>query len=167
MKEKDLYPQIVNWLLKFLRSYYKKGEITVGDTHKINLSDFLVRIGMQDKFPNFNVFDIKVDITGIIIRPQKADLAFVECKLNPIRLLDVGQLLGYSLVAKPVFSYLLSPKGVSDPLHNLLKVYGRHDILKYSEEHTLRIAKWDIQKEEPIWSTLIPAGAYLRRIQRI
>jgi len=161
MTEKEIYPHIVNWLSNYLTAHYKTAEIIVEDTHRINLSDFLVRISMQDKFLEFAAYDIKVDVTGIISHSKKADLVFVECKMRPIRLLDVGQLLGYSLVAKPIHSFLLSPEGVSDPLHKLLKIYGRYDILKYGKEFTLNIVKWDIRKKEPLWATLLPSGEYL------
>lgn len=161
MTEIDLYPQIKEWLLSYLTAHYKKAEIIVKDTHSINLSDFLVRIGMQDKFPKYAAYDIKVDITGIINRPKKSDLVFVECKLNPIRLLDVGQLLGYSLVASPIHSFLLSPEGISAPLHRLLKVYGRYDILKYGNDLTIKIVQWNVKKNEPLWATILPAGEHL------
>lgn len=164
MTEKELYPQIAQWLSSYLISHYKKAQILVEDTHKINLSDFLVRIGMQDKFPEYSAFDIKVDVTGIINNSQKADLVFVECKLKSVRLLDVGQLLGYSLVARPIHSFLLSPDGISDPLHRLLKIYGRFDILKYGKELTLRIAKWDVAKKEPLWASLLPSGEHLSNL---
>jgi len=161
MTEKELYPQIIQWLSSYLTSYYNNSKIIVEDTHGTNLSKFLVHIGLQDKFPEYTAYDIKVDITGIIDSQERADLVFVECKLNPIRLLDVCQLLGYSLVAKPIHSFLLSPKGISDPLHRLLKVYGRYDILKYNKELTLKIAEWDVRRKEPLWGSLIPTGEYL------
>lgn len=161
MTEKELYPQIAQWLSSYLISHYKKAKIIVEDTHRINLSDFLVRINMQNKFPEYTSYDIKVDVTGIINSSKRADLVFVECKLNAIRLLDVGQLLGYSLVAKPIQSFLLSPEGISDPLHRLLKNYGRYDILKYGKELALKIARWDIRKKEPLWASLLPTGEHL------
>lgn len=161
MMEKELYPQTRDWLLNFLNQRYKKAEIFVEDTHKILLSDFLERSGIPEKFPEFKAYDIKVDITGIIITNKKAHLVFVECKIKPIRLLDVGQLLGYSLVSKPLYAYLFSPEGISDPLNRLLKIYGRYDILRYGKELTLKIAQWDIKRKEPLWSTVLPSGEHL------
>lgn len=160
MIEKELYPQITKWLYGFLKQRHKKTEIIVEDTHKIHLSDFLMRIGLQDSFPEFNAYDIKVDITGVINSTRKAHLVFIECKMKAVRLLDVGQLLGYSLVAKPLYSCLLSPEGISDPLNRLLKVYGRYDILRYGKELTLKIAQWDYNRNEPLWNTMLPPGEY-------
>lgn len=160
MTENDLYPEIATWLSKFLRQRHKKAEIIVEDTHRIHLSDFLIRIGVQSKFPEFNAYDIKVDITGVIGSTKKTDLVFIECKTKAIKLLDVGQILGYSLVAKPLYSYLLSPEGLSDPLNRLLKAYGRYDILRYGRELTLKIAQWDMKRNEPLWDTMLPSGEY-------
>lgn len=160
MNEKDLYFPIKQWLLNFLKQRYKKAEIIVEDTHNISLSDFLQSINLQSKFPEFNAYDIKVDITGIINHINKADLVFIECKVNNIRLLDVGQLLGYSRVAMPIFSFLFSPEGISDPLQRLLKIYGRYDILDYGKELNIKIVKWDTGKSEPLWDTLLPPGEH-------
>jgi hypothetical protein len=163
MTEKEIYPQIVQWLSKYLKSHYKKSKIIVKDTHTIALSKFLKVIGMDKKFPEYTAYDIKVDVTGVISSFNKTHLVFVECKINFIKLLDVGQLLGYSLVAKPIFSFLVSPKGISDSLHNLLKIYGRYDILKYDKERSIKIAKWDINKKEPLWDSLLPPGEYISK----
>jgi hypothetical protein len=161
MTEKELYIHVVDWLSDYLTSHYKRAKIIVKDTHRISLSNFLTKIGMHNEFSEFSAYDIKVDVTGIIKYPQKTYLVFVECKTKPIRLLDVGQLLGYSLVAKPILSFLISPNGVSEPLYKLLKVYGRYDILQYDKELVLKIVTWDKEKKEPTWNSLIPSGEYL------
>lgn len=163
MRECELYPEITKWLLNYLRSHYRRAKIFVEDTHRVNLSDFLERLGMKDRFPEYTAYDIKVDITGLIVKHQQADLVFVECKLHAIRLLDVGQLLGYSLVAKPIHSFLLSPNGISVPLYNLLKIYGRYDILNYGKGLVLKLAQWDTRKKEPFWTSLLPPGEYLSK----
>ncbi|MDI1471524.1 hypothetical protein QI155_03170 [Thermodesulfovibrio sp. 1176] len=158
MKEQDLYSQVSKWLYNYLNSWNKRKEIIVKDTHKVNLSDFIVKNNLQNLIPQYSAYDIKVDITGIIKDKNNLKLVFVECKIKPIRLLDVGQLLGYSLVAKPIEAFLISPRGTSEPLYQLLKIYGRYDILSYDKNRNIKILTWDIQKKEPVWSSILPPG---------
>ncbi len=87
-------------------------------------------------------------------------LAFVECKVAPITLRDVGQLLGYSLVARPLLSFLVSPSGLSDRLATLLLTFGRHDVLTYGRNRMIRLAVWDTARREIDLSTLVPRGSH-------
>ncbi len=156
MKELDLYPNIKKWLSKTLEQRFKKDyEIIVEDTHDIYLSDFLEYKKLTKYFPESSAYKIKTDITGIIKQSQKCELVFVECKVKPIKLLDVGQLLGYSLVAHPISSYLLSPSGISESLENLLNIYGRRDILYYDKNLFIQIGKWSLERNEPRWDQMI------------
>ena len=88
-------------------------------------------------------------------------LAFVECKMGPITLGDVGQLLGYSLVARPEWSYLVSPEGMSGRLSTLLLTYGRQDVLSYGRDRHIRIARWNIDRNEIDLATLVPKGTHI------
>lgn len=56
-------------------------------------------------------YEIQVDVTVIIRLRKSVSFAFVECKVLPVTRRDVGQFLGYSLVARPQRSYLFSPLG--------------------------------------------------------
>lgn len=85
-------------------------------------------------------------------------LAFVECKVGPITLRDVGQLLGYSLIARPETSYLISPAGLSDRLRSLLVTFGRQDLLNYTRNRMLLLATWDSGRCEVDPSSVIPRG---------
>jgi len=58
-------------------------------------------------------------------------MAFVECKNEPITLAHVSQLLGYSRVALPRYSFIVAPQGASDSMRSLLLTYNRTDILEY------------------------------------
>jgi len=159
MKESDLYQDVKNWLYDYLKSHYKTAEIIVEDTHNIKLSDFIFRKGLTDKFPHYRVFDIKTDITGVITRKnQLSTLVFVECKITKITLTNVGQLLGYSIVADPVLSFLISPKGISRSLFNLLHKYNRYDVLFYEKDNNkrIRIVSWVVSRKEPLWEAEYP-----------
>jgi hypothetical protein len=98
--------------------------------------------------PEWTTWDIHVDVAGFVIQNGRAELAFVECKLMSLSLMHFSQLLGYSRVAKPLFSFLVSPQGISGSMLSLLETYHRTDILEYvwlrgSVARTICIAKWD------------------------
>lgn len=89
---------------------------------------------------------------------KTAELAFVECKLDKISLRDLSQLLGYSRVAIPVASIIISPEGISDAINLLFNIHRRNDILSYGDKGGIRIARWDENKRDINMHTLIPKG---------
>ena len=162
MNELELYEPVCTWLERVLRERYKRMRIRVFDTHKIKLSRLINDLGLQSLFPKFNAWDVKVDITGIASNEKHGYLALVECKVKQLTLRDIGQLLGYSIVVNPVLSVLTSPAPPTDTLITLLKDYGRLDVLEYGpEKRYIRIARWDIVKNEIILSSVIPQGRLL------
>ncbi len=72
-----------------------------------------------------------VNIVGIITTQQKTELAFVECKNEAITVGHLSQILGYSRVALPRYSFIVAPQEPSDSLLTLLKTFNRLDILHY------------------------------------
>lgn len=162
MNEVQLYEPARSWLEKILTEHYKRMNVRVFDSHKIKLSRLINDLGMQSLFPEFNAWDVKVDITGVISNEKKGHLALVECKVKQLTLRDVGQLLGYSIVVNPILSVLTSPASPTDPLITLLKDYGRLDVLEYGpKKRHIRIAKWDNVKNEVIPSSVLPPGRLL------
>ena len=92
-------------------------------------------------------------------------LAFVECKLKSISLKDVSQIIGYSKVAKPVLSLIISPQGIKY-LNKLINIYRRYDILTYQDDLKVRIAKWNKSTKDIDVSTLLPHGEAFIDIQK-
>ena len=160
IKESSLYEPVQRWLMTRLKEKFKRqrADVYTFDSHKTNLSTLIQQQGLQNHFPQFSAWDIKVDITGIIIKPKSADLVFMECKTGPVTWLNVGQLLGYSRVANPLYSFLVSPEPPSDKLSILLETFGRYDILEYGKSRTIRILRWDIGREEVCLSDVFPPG---------
>jgi hypothetical protein len=158
--EKEMYPEVVNWLIKHLEGIYTKSEIEVFNTSKINLCEFIRRKNLSIYFSEFETYVIKVDITGVIKYKEKCLLAFVECKLKSISLKDISQLIGYSKVVRPTFSLILSPAGISSPVNKLINIYKRYDILIYWENLNIRIAKWNKITKEIDQASLLPHGSY-------
>jgi len=160
MDELKLYPDVVRWLRNYLKDRHSHSEIQAFDTHKINLSQFIFEQNLHKHFPEYSAFDIKVDITATIKSKTRMQLAFVECKVKPITLKDVGQILGYSKVAKPIYAFIISPEGISAPLSTLLLTYGRYDLLEYLEGKKVKIANWNLTRKEIDSASFLPPGEY-------
>lgn len=162
--EKDLYPSIKDWLKNFLEDRFKKSKVQTFDTSGVVLYKFLQEKGYSDFFQDHQCYEIMVDITGIIISKNKANLVFVEVKKGIISLRDISQLLGYSIIAKPLYSFLVSPKGLSKGMNYLLNQIKHLEVLNYDRKDRtkfLRIAKWHIGMEEIIPHSIIPTGAHI------
>jgi hypothetical protein len=158
--ELALYPQVSKWLERSLRDRHPRADVAAYDTHSMVLSALLRREGLHSLFKDCDAYEIQVDVTAIVKTSKSIKLAFVECKIGPITLRDVGQLLGYSLVARPEWSFLISPAGLSACLHSLLITYGRQDLLNYGRNQFMRLATWNMDRAELDLPTLIPPGSH-------
>jgi len=158
--EQELYPEIIEWTTKYLQGKYRNAEIKAYDTSRQDLSEFLRRHKLHSFFPEFETYIIKVDVTAVIRHKDKCDLSFVECKLNPITLNDISQILGYSKVVKPKHSFIISPAGISAPVNSLIKIFKRYDILEYTKDAKIKIAQWNKTMQSIDISTLLPPGAH-------
>jgi hypothetical protein len=162
----QMYPDVIQWLDVFLRGHLKGAIIDVRDTHARPLNDYVQQHGLQNYFEDdaWQTYEIRVDVTAFINRRGKPNLVFIECKTKPISLMDVSQLLGYSRVAKPLSSYLISTNGIGNSVKALLLRYDRTDILEYHWEkgkqaRSLILAKWDSQARRIETSTILPPGS--------
>lgn len=160
-KESDLYPSVIKWFKTLLQEKHKRSIVHVYDTSQVSLWKFLRDNGYYKYFKDYLTFEIRVDITGIVLRKRSATISFVECKLKPITLKDISQLLGYSRVAIPSHSIIISPRGISSSVSYLLKSFSRYDVLKYDKDKKIRIAEWDSSKNEIDISSILPPGEHL------
>lgn len=157
-EEAKLLKPCREWLEKFLREKHRRATITLlSKTDRQQLRYSLNAIGLMERFPDSTAWEVKVDVAAVLEQRGKSDLVFVELKANAITLRDVGQLLGYCRICRPISAFLLSPKGPSADLERLLKTYGRTDVLAFGST-TIRVGRWNLQQKGPDWGTLIPSG---------
>ena len=165
--EIEMYPDVIAWLGRILRERFSGAEVDVRDTHAFPLNEYVKRNGLQQYFQSniWQTFEIRVDITAFMIHREQPTLVFVECKIIPISLLHVSQLLGYSRVARPLLSYLISTKGIGSAVMGLISRYDRTDILEY-EWHkgkmpsTLVLGTWNISTKSLEPASVLPPGVF-------
>ncbi|MFO7797859.1 MAG: hypothetical protein ACQERB_05665 [Promethearchaeati archaeon] len=156
MKEKDYYPIIKVWLRNLLESYFPNKNIHVFDSSNIYLDKLIQENNWTNYRSDYATYQIKIDILGVIIDDGKMDFVFIEVKNTKISLKDVSQLLGYSRVANPIYSIITSPKWISKPIRILFDTYRRFDILKYDHNRTIKVCKWDKNKNDIDYNLIYP-----------
>ena len=154
--EKDLYPEIENWLKIYLQDKYKNSKIrTTHTSSQLTLEVVLSNLGVN---PTLAIgLKIKVDIVGIVDIRSMNQLVFVEVKDEALTLKDLGQLWGYSQLMDPIESFLISSTSLGG-LSKLFNALGRKDLLTYGENRNkyMQIARWDRKRQDLDYSTLIP-----------
>lgn len=163
-KESDMYPSVCNWLKAFLQSRHKDATVEVYDSSRKSLA----RLVQEKNFvtslaSDWPSWDIHVDITGFAFTEKTTIMAFIECKNQAINLGFVSQLLGYSKVAIPYYSFIVAPQGISDSLISLLKVYNRLDVIQYHNPKSglpwsLVVARWDETYQKIDLNSIIGGG---------
>lgn len=167
LNERRMYKPVCQWLRRFLSERHRDARVQVHDVSRRSLSAFIDESKLREYLPaEWVTWDIRVDIVGFIIKEGEAQLAFAECKNNPITLAHVSQLLGYSRVARPLYSFLLSPAGTGDSLVQLIETYRRTDVLQYDWQtgirpRTILIAKWDHWAGQIEVDSTLPQGAFM------
>jgi hypothetical protein len=160
-----MYGDVRQWLCILLAGKFPNAHIDVRDTHASPLNEYINKHSLQDYFESdlWQTYDIHVDLTAFIKSDRRTDLVFVECKIIPISLLHVSQLLGYSRVALPLFSYLISSANIGSAVKALIMRYDRTDILEYHWEkgqfpRRIIIAKWDFNSKSIDLTMVLPPG---------
>ncbi len=160
--EREMYPEVQSWLRNLLHRIY--GNAIVADTSQQRLSQVIHRLGLGEKLSSdWGTWDIKVDILGVVSKGEQSRLVFVECKIAPITLQHLCQLLGYCRVAEPEYAYIVSPRGMARSLERLLKIFRREDILTYGSSpqnisKRICIVRWNPYAKLPDPASVFPSG---------
>lgn len=148
-KEDQMYSPACAWLEDFLSNKHPGWQVRVFDSSRRSLARLIQDCGLTANLPpEWPSWDIHVDVVGFCIKGRQTELAFIECKNIAITLGHISQVLGYSRVAQPQYSLVISPAGASDALKSLLVTFRRTDILEYQQQpgrlgRAIVVAQWD------------------------
>lgn len=159
-KEVELYKGMCSWLEIYLKDKYKNKacNIIVVDCHSVTLDTVLEKHGIIRYYPQVVGLNIEIDVLGMVIRENKAEIYFIEAKKTRLTLLNLGQLLIYCKLCNPEEAFLLSPAGLGS-LDKVLNVLKREDLLDYGSGKRvkkIKVAKWDIVREVIDNHSIIP-----------
>lgn len=72
------------------------------------------------KIDGYSFLDFRPDILGILENKGKTELVFLNRSVSALSLKEIGELQCYSRLAKPLFSFIISPKGLASEVALLL-----------------------------------------------
>lgn len=162
--ESEMYPQVASWLATFLRTKYPQSSVETLPTPTKRLNRLIAHRNLKRSLPpDWQSWEVKVDVVGFVVSESTTEIALVECKLSQITVAHLSQAIGYSRIVRPRWSFLLSPQGISPALRRLFDSYNREDILVYFEQphhqpRNLILARWDALSQQIDNATLIPQG---------
>lgn len=156
MLEEELYEPMRIWLEQYLTDKYKGHEIIVADTHSERLDRALAKYDIINEMANG--VDIQIDVLGIARKKDKVKIFFIEAKKTKLTLRDLGQLWAYCKLVDPEEAFLLTSADLGS-LRKLLVSFKREDLLDFGDGKKIkkmRVGRWDITKNAPELSSLIP-----------
>lgn len=156
MLEEELYEPMRVWLEQYLTDKYKGHEIIAIDTHSERLDRALAKYDIVNEMANG--VDIQIDVLGIARKKGKAKLFFIEAKRTKLTLRDLGQLWAYCKLVNPEEAFLLTSADLGS-LRKLLVSFKREDLLDFGDGKRIKkmqVGKWDVVKNIPEWSSIIP-----------
>jgi hypothetical protein len=141
--EYDTYDPLRKWLESYLCKNFDKSSVA-WITAEQNLTNFLAGIDHDalDLVENLDDLRIRPDIVGVI--PSTGEFAFIESKVTNLNLREVGQLLGYCLVAQPRLAYLISTKPIDVHLAELIALHPA--LVEYGQDRRIELLHFDTNK---------------------
>ena len=157
--EHELYEPVKNWLYFFLKENIKAKFVKAFIGANETMCKILLRETFSSKIKNLSFFEFKIDVFAVIEIKDEIRLVIVECKKEPIGLIHLGQLIGYSQIIMPWRSILISPKGTSSLLNRFITVHRANQLLRYGKNGQISICRWDIDRKKPLITDVIPPGS--------
>ncbi len=159
-KEVELYDGMCHWLDTYLKDKYKNKpcNIIVVDCHSVTLDSVLEKYKIINYYPQVVGLNIEIDVLGMVVWNNRAEIYFIEAKKARLTLQNLGQLLVYCKLCNPEESFLLSPAGLGS-LDKVLNVLKREDLLDYGSGKRIKkikVAKWDLTREVIDNHSIIP-----------
>lgn len=159
-KESDLYPPMCTWLQTVMEYKYRRSgcEVRVVDASQYVLDKVLEQNGILSYFPKIVGLDIQIDVLGMAIWPDHAELTFIEAKKTRLVLRDLGQLWAYCKLCDPVDAYLLTSADLGT-LDKVLNHLSREDMLDYGDRRIvkkMKVARWDITRQTIDENSVVP-----------
>jgi len=136
LTEEDTYEPQRAWLEEFLKTKYPGSTVATFVVADTDMSSFFRKAGLEDYSELVEDFDIRPDVVGFV---DGGKIAFIESKITLLGIKEIGQLLGYCLVADPEIAILCSTK---DSEGNLTTILQHEEIVKFGKNKII-FATWD------------------------
>lgn len=141
-------PEFVDLMKEWMERYLRKTYSGEYDIEVIVPSSNISKLQIEaiKKVENYSSFEFSPDILGVLRnkKTKEIKLAFMNRSISAISLKEIGELHCYSKLANPIFSCIVSPKGLPNEVNLLLLNKDIElKLLKYSENKFINIFRWD------------------------
>lgn len=145
-----------DWFEKYLEdSYSPEYDIDV-ILPKSSLS--MINRGDLKSISDISSYEFRPDILGILTGADGSKLAFLNRNMHAIGIKDIGELLCYCRLAKPIEAFISSLKGVATEVTLLLmRLDVQERLLKYDNKY-ITLFGWNSQLDEPEIRSMIPSS---------
>ncbi len=137
--ESDTYPLLQTWLENHLTDQNIDATIVSEIVATTKLSNLPSLQPFPDIIDLVEKLEIRPDVVGFV---NDSQMTFIESKIDPISLSNVGQLLGYCMIANPVSAFLISTMPISAALTKILSTYT--ELLEYNGK-MIQIGQLDME----------------------
>ena len=140
--EQLTYPLLKTWLENYAENHYGKDTI-VFDSSNQTLDSYIQNISniSSHLINNIELYKLHIRPDVVAFIPGIENFIFIESKVTKLGLKELGQLIGYCMVAQPEEAFLISTKGLSTSLMRILSI--DKSILKYAKNKSIQIGMLD------------------------
>ena len=142
ISEDDTYVPLQKWLAKYLTMSNPNKQIISEIVATTTLSKLTSIQHIPKIVELVQDLEIRPDVVGFV---EGGEMTFVESKITALNIANVGQLIGYCMIADPEYAYLISSKPVSASLKKILQVYP--ELLEYNGKK-IRIGTLEMKTEK-------------------
>ena len=143
------------WLEKYLKKYSEEYSINI-----VCPNSSLSKIAIEDikRVPDYASFEFKPDVLGILVNKTNKDvkLVFLNRSISAISLKEIGELICYSRLAKPIESFLVSTKGLPNEVNLLLLDKDNEKRILSFDSNFVKIFRFDTEKDSIDQKSIYP-----------
>lgn len=142
ISKSDFTGILKDWLENFLTQKYGR-EYNISVLAPYRTLNRLNVLALK-KLDAISFFVFKPNLLGILecITDGSVHLVFLNRELRSFSLKDIGEMLCYCRIAKPVLALMASTIGLASQIDKLINHNKRHDIIAYYDK-TVKIFRWD------------------------
>lgn len=142
ISEADTYPILDEWLNGKLTEENQQSEIVTLIVATSTLSNLPTIQHDLELTSLVEKLEIRPDVVGFV---DGSKMSFIESKIEPLSLSNLGQLLGYCMIANPDSAFLISTKPISASLTRILSTHK--ELLEYNGKE-IQIGQLDMESKE-------------------
>lgn len=153
MNKRILIQNTINWIKNkhSVRNNYEVEDVLISENLRGTTNKSII-----DNFNNSN-WDFIPDICVVIKINQNFEIVLINCYSSSIGLTNIGEMLCFSKISNPIYSFMISTKGHSNEISPIVldkKIYPK--LLNYHQEKYINLFCFNNETLDINYDTFIP-----------